>query len=216
MQAVVSLYTFDQLQAIADSATDANGTATATASATAWAAAWPPPPPSPPSPPSPPPPPPNRRGRVRAHALRPLLHQQHPLRDRCSIAGNSQAGCAPARRSPPTHRPTASRPRVCRFFTEAFAPKSSYFYTASSKERADLKVSVTWSYEVEALWAHAAEPVTKVAVRRQPTGLAPVQPRARAAPTTGTRSISRCTPHGEQGLGTRGPRPQRRSFCAPG
>jgi len=36
---------------------------------------------------------------------------------------------------------------VCRFFSAAFAPKSSHFYTPSDAECASLKRGTTWSYE---------------------------------------------------------------------
>lgn len=36
---------------------------------------------------------------------------------------------------------------VCRFFSEAFAPKSSHFYTALAHECTALKAGTTWGYE---------------------------------------------------------------------
>jgi len=36
---------------------------------------------------------------------------------------------------------------VCRFFTVAFAPKSSHFYTADTPECAGLKLNPNWQYE---------------------------------------------------------------------
>jgi serine protease len=36
---------------------------------------------------------------------------------------------------------------VCRFFTVAFAPKSSHFYTADAPECAGLKSNPNWQYE---------------------------------------------------------------------
>jgi len=43
--------------------------------------------------------------------------------------------------------PAAGAIAVCRFFTVAFAPKSSHFYTADSPECAGLKSNPNWQYE---------------------------------------------------------------------
>ncbi|MBI4740368.1 MAG: hypothetical protein HY777_02160 [Betaproteobacteria bacterium] len=42
---------------------------------------------------------------------------------------------------------TAGSSNVCRFFTEAFAPKSSHFYTPSAAECAGVKTNPVWQYE---------------------------------------------------------------------
>jgi hypothetical protein len=50
---------------------------------------------------------------------------------------------------------------VCRFFTSAFAPKSSHFYTAHAPECQGLRASSTdWTFEAEAFWVHSADPAT--------------------------------------------------------
>ena len=49
---------------------------------------------------------------------------------------------------------------VCRFFTAAFAPKSSHFYTGIAGECEGLKTSLDWTYEAEAFWVHGADPGT--------------------------------------------------------
>ena len=43
--------------------------------------------------------------------------------------------------------PAAGAVAVCRFFTVAFAPKSSHFYTADPDECAGLKLNPNWQYE---------------------------------------------------------------------
>jgi len=43
--------------------------------------------------------------------------------------------------------PVAGAAEVCRFFTVAFAPKSSHFYTADPDECAGLKLNPNWQYE---------------------------------------------------------------------
>ena len=43
--------------------------------------------------------------------------------------------------------PAAGAVAVCRFFTVAFAPKSSHFYTADTPECAGLKLNPNWQYE---------------------------------------------------------------------
>ena len=49
---------------------------------------------------------------------------------------------------------------VCRFFTVAFPPKSSHFYTGITAECAGLRSSPDWTYEAEAFWVQPADPVT--------------------------------------------------------
>ena len=49
---------------------------------------------------------------------------------------------------------------VCRFFTAAFAPKSSHFYTGITAECTGLKSSSDWQYEAEAFWVQPADPAT--------------------------------------------------------
>ncbi|MFO1282940.1 MAG: S8 family peptidase [Burkholderiales bacterium] len=53
--------------------------------------------------------------------------------------------------------PSAGTQPVCRFFTEAFPPKSSHFYTAYSFECEGLKSNPDWIYETIAF--HAGTPV---------------------------------------------------------
>ena len=48
---------------------------------------------------------------------------------------------------------------VCRFFTVAFPPKSSHFYTGITAECVGLKSSTAWQYEAEAFWVRAVEPL---------------------------------------------------------
>src|SRR5262249_27934908 len=48
--------------------------------------------------------------------------------------------------------PAASLPPVCRFFSTAFAPKSSHFYTLNPDECALLKTT-NWQYEGDAFFA---------------------------------------------------------------
>ncbi len=45
--------------------------------------------------------------------------------------------------------PAAGTSPVCRFFSEAFAPKSSHFYTSFASECADVKRNADWTFEGE-------------------------------------------------------------------
>jgi cytochrome c553 len=47
--------------------------------------------------------------------------------------------------------PVAGTVAVCRFFSSAFAPKSSHFYTASTPECTAVKANPDWSFEGEVL-----------------------------------------------------------------
>lgn len=48
---------------------------------------------------------------------------------------------------------------VCRFFTEAFAPRSSHFYTSNSEECSALRGgNRDWRYEAESFWVKPADP----------------------------------------------------------
>ena len=49
---------------------------------------------------------------------------------------------------------------VCRFFTVAFPPKSSHFYTSNTAECVILRNGVDWTYEAEAFWVQAADPAS--------------------------------------------------------
>jgi cytochrome c553 len=44
---------------------------------------------------------------------------------------------------------SAGRAPVCRFFTVAFPPKSSHFYTSNAAECADVKTNPDWTFEAE-------------------------------------------------------------------
>jgi hypothetical protein len=47
---------------------------------------------------------------------------------------------------------------VCRFFTAAFPPKSSHFYTSNSEECSVLRqTSRDWQYEADSFWVHPAD-----------------------------------------------------------
>ncbi len=52
---------------------------------------------------------------------------------------------------------------VCRFFTVAFPPKSSHFYTADAAECAKLKTNPDWIFEAEVF--HALLPADRWHVR---------------------------------------------------
>ncbi len=52
--------------------------------------------------------------------------------------------------------PAAGTAPVCRFFSTAFAPKSSHFYTPSAPECAHVKTTAEWTFEAEAF--HVALP----------------------------------------------------------
>ncbi len=58
---------------------------------------------------------------------------------------------------------------VCRFFSTAFAPKSSHFYTASAAECAAVKTNPNWTFEGEVFWVDTPEKDGSC-----DTGLAPV------------------------------------------
>lgn len=58
---------------------------------------------------------------------------------------------------------------VCRFFSTAFAPKSSHFYTASPAECAAVKTNPNWTFEGEVFWVDTPETDGSC-----DTGLAPV------------------------------------------
>ena len=51
-------------------------------------------------------------------------------------------------------------PGVCRFFTTAFAPKSSHFYTAITAECSGLRHNADWQFETEAFWVQPASATT--------------------------------------------------------
>jgi hypothetical protein len=60
---------------------------------------------------------------------------------------------------------------VCRFFTAAFAPKSSHFYTPLTTECNGLRSSSSvWQYEADSFFVHLADPLTGSC----PTGTQPV------------------------------------------
>jgi mono/diheme cytochrome c family protein len=46
---------------------------------------------------------------------------------------------------------------VCRFFSTAFAPKSSHFYTASPAECTAVKANPNWTFEGEVFWVDTPE-----------------------------------------------------------
>jgi hypothetical protein len=48
--------------------------------------------------------------------------------------------------------PVAGAATVCRFFSTAFAPKSSHFYTAFPEECATVKASADWTYEGDVMY----------------------------------------------------------------
>jgi hypothetical protein len=45
------------------------------------------------------------------------------------------------------HAPIAGSDPVCRFFSAAFAPKSSHFYTADTEECAKVRANADWTFE---------------------------------------------------------------------
>ncbi|HVF62642.1 MAG TPA: hypothetical protein VNE58_01445, partial [Casimicrobiaceae bacterium] len=49
---------------------------------------------------------------------------------------------------------------VCRFFTIAFPPKSSHFYTGIAAECASVRGNSAWTYEGEAFWVHSPDTIT--------------------------------------------------------
>ena len=51
-------------------------------------------------------------------------------------------------------------PAVCRFFTTAFPPKSSHFYTAITAECSGLRSNADWQFEAEAFWVQPASMTT--------------------------------------------------------
>ena len=51
---------------------------------------------------------------------------------------------------------------VCRFFTVAFPPKSSHFYTGISAECAGLRSNSDWQYEAQAFWVQSANATTGI------------------------------------------------------
>ena len=70
---------------------------------------------------------------------------------------------------------------MCRFFTEAFAPKSSHFYTSSSAECNLLRnESRDWKYEADAFYVESAD---------NPAGSCP----------TGTQAVYRLYNNGQTG-----------------
>ncbi|HEX6944789.1 MAG TPA: hypothetical protein VF196_01245 [Casimicrobiaceae bacterium] len=74
-----------------------------------------------------------------------------------------------------------SQRTVCRFFTEAFAPKSSHFYTSSSAECNLLRnESRDWKYEADAFYVESAD---------NPAGSCP----------TGTQAVYRLYNNGQTG-----------------
>ena len=78
-----------------------------------------------------------------------------------------------------------SQRTVCRFFTEAFAPKSSHFYTSSSAECNLLRnESRDWKYEADAFYVESAD---------NPAGRARPAPRPSTACTTTARPARRTT-----------------------
>ncbi len=64
--------------------------------------------------------------------------------------------------------PGASLVPVCRFFSAAFAPKSSHFYTADPDECAQVKTNSSWVYEGNAFFADQS------AADNCPSGTAPL------------------------------------------
>jgi hypothetical protein len=59
---------------------------------------------------------------------------------------------------------------VCRFFSEAFAPRSSHFYTSFDFECADVKANKDWKFEGEVFHVQLPAPANGAC----PAGLAPV------------------------------------------
>jgi mono/diheme cytochrome c family protein len=117
-------------------------------------AAAPPPPPPPPSPPPPPPPPVGTL--VAAQEFHHAAFDHYfitTVADEITKLGNGTfAGWSPTGRTFNVYLATgapAGTARVCRFFSAAFAPKSSHFYTPSASECALVQASADWSFEGE-------------------------------------------------------------------
>lgn len=183
MQAVLSLYEYDQLQAIADWLL----TLTQPPPPPPPPPAPPPPPPPtppPPPPPAPPPPPPPPAPPPPAPPPPPpppppaptppvstVVEYYHAafnhyfitnIADEIAKLDNGTfAGWTRTGRSFLAYTSTnGSATPVCRFFTVAFPPKSSHFYSAISAECAGLRSNPDWQYEAEAFWVQAANPAT--------------------------------------------------------
>ena len=88
-----------------------------------------------------------------------------------------------------------SLPAVCRFFTTAFAPKSSHFYTAITAECSSVRNNPDWQFEAEAFWVPAGEHVDrKLSDGHESRSTASTTTARAARPTTGTPSIRRSVP----------------------
>jgi len=99
---------------------------------------------------------------------------------------------------------------VCRFFTVAFAPKSSHFYTADPVECDGVKANPAWQYEKIAYYIRV--PTGSGC----PTGTIPVYRMYNSGQTgariTGSRPIRPSTPSSRPNLGWA---PEGIRFCAP-
>jgi Repeat of unknown function (DUF5648) len=173
MQAVVSTYSDTQLQAIA------NWLCTLIAPPPPPPPPTPPPPPPPtPPPPGPPPPPPPAPAPpppppppAPPPAVSTVVEYYHATFNHyfiTNIAAEISAldagtfvGWARTGRSFAAYSSfNGFVTPVCRFFTVAFPPKSSHFYTAISAECSGLRSSPDWQYEAEAFWVQATNPAT--------------------------------------------------------
>ena len=151
MQAVVSLYDYDQLEAIAG-----------------WLLSLttpppPPPPPSAPPPPPPPPPPPSTAQAVEYHhtAFNHYFVSINPP-EIAALDDGTFAGWTRTGRSFAVYPTAQGFATVCRFFTAAFSSKYSHFYTANPEECAGLKRDPNWVFENEAFWVQLPNALTGI------------------------------------------------------